>query len=66
MERLKSKDTNKHTISTRDGFGQGLIEAGKANKKVLALCADLSESTRIDGFKKTFPDIDIYTGQRVS
>ena len=48
--------------ATRDGFGEGLIEAGKANKKVLALCADLSESTRIDGFKKTFPDRFIEIG----
>lgn len=41
---------------TRNGFGRGLIEAGRQNENVVALCADLSESTRMDGFQKEFPD----------
>lgn len=41
---------------TRDGFGKGLVEAGKANPNVVALCADLSESTRMEWFQKEFPD----------
>jgi len=40
---------------TRDGFGDGLIEAGKKNDDVVALCADLTDSTRISFFKKEFP-----------
>jgi transketolase len=40
---------------TRDGFGSGLIEAGNADERVVVLCADLAESTRVEEFKKTFP-----------
>ena len=32
---------------TRDGFGTGLIAAGDANEHIVALCADLIESTRV-------------------
>jgi transketolase len=41
---------------TRDGFGTGLVAAGEANKNVVALCADLVDSTRVDAFAKKFPD----------
>ncbi len=43
-------------VPTRNGFGEGLIEAGNRNKNVLAICADLAESTRMEGFKKAHPD----------
>lgn len=43
-------------VPTRNGFGEGLIEAGTRNKNVLAICADLAESTRMEGFKKAHPD----------
>ena len=42
-------------LPTRNGFGEGLIEAGNRNKNVLAICADLAESTRMEGFKKAHP-----------
>lgn len=42
--------------STRDGFGEGLVEAGIQDQNVIALCADLSESTKVHWFKNTFPD----------
>ncbi len=42
-------------LPTRNGFGEGLIEAGTRNKNVLAICADLAESTRMEGFKKAHP-----------
>ncbi len=42
-------------VPTRNGFGEGLIEAGTRNKNVLAICADLAESTRMEGFKKAHP-----------
>lgn len=41
---------------TRSGFGDGLLEAGKKNKNVVALCADLTGSLKMDAFKKEFPD----------
>lgn len=43
-------------VSTRDGFGEGLVELGKANKNVVVLSADLTDSTRAAWFKKDFPD----------
>jgi transketolase len=43
-------------VPTRNGFGEGLIEAGKRDENVIAICADLSESTRMEGFKHQFPE----------
>lgn len=39
---------------TRSGFGAGLLEAGKKNKDVVALCADLTGSLKMDAFQKEF------------
>lgn len=41
---------------TRDGYGEGLLKAGEINSSVVALCADLTESTRADKFAQKFPD----------
>lgn len=43
-------------IPTRDGYGDGLLTAGEANSNVVALCADLTESTRTEQFAKKFPE----------
>jgi transketolase len=40
---------------TRDGFGKGLVEAADADARVVALCADLTESTRMEAFAKKYP-----------
>jgi len=40
---------------TRAGFGRGLKEAGEKNEAVVALCADLTESTQMHLFKEAFP-----------
>ncbi len=40
---------------TRDGFGHGLVEAAQADERIVAVCADLVESTRVEWFKKEFP-----------
>ncbi len=42
-------------VPTRNGFGEGLVEAGHRDANVMAICADLSESTRMEAFKKAFP-----------
>jgi transketolase len=42
-------------IPTRNGFGEGLVEAGKRDENVIAICADLAESTRMEAFSKAFP-----------
>jgi transketolase len=47
---------------TRNGFGEGLIEAGARDGNVLGICADLSESTRFEGFKKAHPEQYIEIG----
>jgi transketolase len=41
---------------TRSGFGAGLTELGKKNKDVVALCADLTGSLKMDAFAKDHPD----------
>ena len=41
---------------TRSGFGAGLHELGQKNPKVVALCADLIGSLKMDAFKKDFPE----------
>ena len=41
---------------TRSGFGVGLHELGKKNGNVVALCADLTGSLKMDAFKKEFPE----------
>jgi transketolase len=46
----------------RDGYGDGLVEIGKKNSQVVALTADLSESTRVSTFQKVFPNRFIQVG----
>ena len=41
---------------TRSGFGAGLTELGKNNKNVVALCADLTGSLKMNNFKDNHPD----------
>lgn len=40
---------------TRDGYGLGLLQAGDENQNIVALCADLVESTRTEAFTKKYP-----------
>lgn len=40
---------------TRSGFGEGLLELGRKNPQVVALCADLTGSLKMDAFEKEFP-----------
>ncbi len=47
---------------TRDGFGNGVVEAGTKDERVVVLCADLAESTRAEWFQKKFPDRFIEVG----
>lgn len=41
---------------TRAGFGEGLVTLGEQDPNVVVLTADLSESTKCDGFEKKFPE----------
>ncbi|MDP2631554.1 MAG: transketolase C-terminal domain-containing protein [Candidatus Uhrbacteria bacterium] len=49
-------------IPTRNGFGEGLVEAGKADKNIYVLSADLTESTRAQMFKDVFPERFVQMG----
>lgn len=51
---LFSKDVGQEP--TRNGYGRGLVLAGERNSNVVALCADLTESTRTQSFAEKFPD----------
>ncbi len=53
---------NLKAIPTRNGYGEGLVEAGKKDKNVVVLCADLTVSTRSEMFKNTFPERFIECG----
>ena len=53
---------NLEIIATRDGYGDAVTEAGKKNKSIVVLSADLTNSTRCDSFKKAFPDRFIEVG----
>jgi len=50
------KYTYTESKDTRSGFGAGLLEAGKRNENVVALCADLIGSLKMNDFIKAFPD----------
>jgi transketolase len=47
---------------TRAGFGRGLKAAGEANDAIVALCADLTESTQMHLFRNAFPNRFIEVG----
>jgi transketolase len=46
----------------RKGFGRGLLEAGKQDERVVAACADLTDSTQMSLFKDAFPDRFVEVG----
>ena len=49
-------------IPNRKGFGEGLLKAGEENKDVVALCADLTESTQMNLFADKFPERFVQVG----
>lgn len=53
-ENLFTEDVEKKP--TRDGFGDGLMILGEQNPNVVGLCADLTESTKMNKFAETYPE----------
>ncbi len=49
-------------VANREGYGEGLLQVGKDNKRVVALCADLTESTRTNLFADAYPERFIQVG----
>ena len=50
------KFINQGNNDTRSGFGAGLLEIGRNNKNIVALCADLTGSLKMNEFKNEFPE----------
>ncbi len=66
---MLQKDTNQdlflptvEQVPLRAGFGEGLVEAGRADERTVGLCADLTESTKMDAFRKEFPQRYVQIG----
>lgn len=59
-ENVFSEDVERD--STRSGYGEGIFELGKTNPNVVAMSADLTESTKADKFAKAFPERFIQVG----
>lgn len=53
---LMKKYIDQGKKDTRSGFGAGLTELGRSNDKIVALCADLVGSLKMDTFMKEHPD----------
>lgn len=49
-------DADVEQVPIRQGYGEGLLLAGKRDARVVALCADLTGSTKTDLFAKEFPN----------
>lgn len=49
-------------VANRVGFGEGLLMAGEKDDSIVALCADLTESTQMEAFKQAFPNRFIEIG----
>jgi len=48
--------------ATRNGYGDGLVEAGKRDQNVVALCCDLTGSTKTNFFAEQFPERFVQVG----
>jgi len=55
-------DNDVEQAPIRKGYGEGLLAAGEVNHQVVALCADLTESTQTHHFAKKFPERFIQAG----
>ncbi|MEN9921590.1 MAG: hypothetical protein RLZZ517_568 [Candidatus Parcubacteria bacterium] len=49
-------------VPIRNGFGEGLVEVAEKDSRIVGLCADLTESTRMEDFAKKFPNRFIEMG----
>ncbi len=54
--------TVQNEVDTRSGFGAGILALGRENPNVVALCADLIGSLKLDDFIKEFPDRFVQCG----
>lgn len=59
---LRLYETDVERIPTRNGYGEGLLELGKSDPRVVVLTADVAESTRVLPFGTAYPDRFIECG----
>ena len=59
-EKILSSDVEQKT--TREGFGEGTVLAGKEDSNIVMLCADITESVKASTFRNAFPDRFVETG----
>ncbi|MDE2573245.1 MAG: transketolase family protein [bacterium] len=62
MQTMRDLQQTPQMRPTRDGFGEGLVEAARRDPAVVAVCADLVESTRMQAMHDTFPERFIEIG----
>ena len=55
-------ETSVERVPNRNGYGEGLKEAGEKDERVVALCCDLTESTRTNIFAEAFPERFVQIG----
>lgn len=55
-------DTDVEQAPIRNGFGEGLVIAADENENIVGLCADLTESTKMDAFAKKYPSRFVQMG----
>lgn len=55
-EIVRGNKNDLQQLATRVGFGEGLLLLGKQNENVVALCADLTDSTQVEKFKNAYPE----------
>lgn len=55
-------DTDVEQLPIRKGFGEGLLKAAEADKRVVGLCADLTESTQMHLLRQKFPERFVQMG----
>ncbi len=59
---IKIFNDDAEQLPIRKGFGEGLVQAGESNPQIVALCADLTESTQMHVFKAKYPDRFVEVG----
>lgn len=62
MTEMHLKESFDELEPIRAGFGRGLLEAGKRWETVVGVCADLTESTKMDLFAQAFPERFVEVG----
>lgn len=61
LDHVQKIDTPERA-ALRDGFGKGMLRLGEADRRIVALCADLTDSDRLEWFKEKWPERFVEVG----